>query len=89
MGKKIYVGNMDYNTTQETLEATFGEFGAVTSVKIITDHVTGRPKGFAFIEMETEEAAQNAINALNGKDLDGRALRVNEAHDKPFNKRPE
>ena len=51
MGKKIYVGNMNYNTTQETLEATFGEFGAVTSVKIITDHVTGRPKGFAFIDI--------------------------------------
>ena len=65
MGKKIYVGNMNYNTTQETLEATFGEFGAVVSVKIITDHVTGRPKGFAFIEMETEEAASAITTVMN------------------------
>lgn len=87
MGKKIYVGNMNYNTSEEALRSTFEEFGNVESVKIITDHMTGRPKGFAFVEMTTEEEAQAAIDGTNGKEVDGRVLRVNEAHDKPLNNR--
>lgn len=79
MGKNIYVGNMSYSTTQERLEELFEDYGEVTSVNVITDRATGRPRGFAFVEMATEEAARAAIGALDGQDLDGRTLTVNEA----------
>jgi RNA recognition motif-containing protein len=83
MSKKIYVGNINYDTTEDTLRETFSEYGTVENVSIVTDRMSGRAKGFGFVEMETEEAAQSAISALNGKELDGRQLRVNEAFDKP------
>ena len=79
MGKNIYVGNMSYDTTQERLQTLFEAHGEVTSVNVITDRYSGRPRGFAFVEMATEEAANAAIAALNGQDVDGRTLTVNEA----------
>ena len=82
MSSKIYVGNINYATTEDDLQRLFGEHGTVKSVNIITDRDTGRSKGFGFVEMETEEAAAAAIEALNDQEIDGRKLRVNEAHDK-------
>jgi len=79
MGKNIYVGNLSYDTTQDQLQALFEAHGEVTSVNVITDRDTGRPRGFAFVEMATEQAANAAIAALNGQEVDGRALTVNEA----------
>jgi len=76
MSKKIYVGNISWSATREQLEELFGEFGEVHSVKIITDRETGRPRGFAFVEMDNADAA---ISALNDKDFLGRSLKVNEA----------
>lgn len=90
---QIYVGNMSYGTTEESLKALFTQFGEVSSVKLITDRETGRAKGFAFVAMNDNAAAQNAIDELNGKEFDGRTLRINEARpreDKPrreFNNR--
>jgi cold-inducible RNA-binding protein len=79
MGKNLYVGNMSYDTTQNKLQELFGTYGEVASVNIITDGFTGRPRGFAFVEMATEEASSAAIAALNGQEVDGRTLTVNEA----------
>jgi len=79
MTKKIYVGNMSYDTTAERLQELFLVHGEVTSVNVITDRYTGRPRGFAFVEMATDEAAKTAIAALDGKEVDGRQLKVNEA----------
>jgi cold-inducible RNA-binding protein len=79
MGKNIYVGNMSYDTTEDGLRTLFAAHGEVTSVNVITDRYTGRPRGFAFVEMATEEAAGAAIAALDGQDVDGRTLKVNEA----------
>ena len=75
----IYVGNMDYGLKEEDLRELFGAFGEVTSVRVITDAETRRPKGFAFVEMADDEAAKKAMEELNGKDINGRALTVNEA----------
>ena len=75
----LYVGNLSYDTTDETLRSLFGEHGQVESVNIITDRYTGRPRGFGFVEMETEEAGQAAISALNGKMVDNREIRVDKA----------
>ena len=75
----IYVGNMDYGLKEEDLRELFGAFGEVTSVRVITDAETRRPKGFAFVEMADDNAAKSAIEGLNGKDINGRALTVNEA----------
>lgn len=75
----IYVGNLPYSTNEATLEGLFAEFGSVVSVRIITDRETGRSKGFGFIEMSEDTEAQAAIEALNGTEVDGRTLRVNEA----------
>jgi RNA recognition motif-containing protein len=86
MGKKLYVGNMSYDVDSSTLEQMFAAHGTVESAQVITDRVTGRSKGFGFVEMSTDEEAQNAIAALNGKDNNGRALTVNEA--KPREDRP-
>ena len=83
MTKNLYVGNMNYDTTQGRLTELFQAHGQVTSVNIITDRDTGRPRGFAFVEMATEQAAQAAMDALNGQQVDGRALTVNAA--KPRN----
>ena len=76
---KIYVGNMSYEVQEEDLREAFGEFGQVDSVTIIMDKFSGRSKGFGFIEMASKEEGQAAIEGMNGKDLKGRALNVNEA----------
>ena len=79
MGKKLYVGNLTYETTTGDLEQLFGAHGTVQSAQIIMDRDTGRSKGFAFVEMGSDQEAQAAIAALNGKDMGGRNLTVNEA----------
>jgi RNA recognition motif-containing protein len=79
MGKNIYVGNMSYDTNQDRLRELFEAHGEVISVNIITDRDTGRPRGFGFVEMATDEAAAAAIAALDGQNVDGRELKVNEA----------
>ncbi|MCC6612448.1 MAG: RNA-binding protein [Anaerolineae bacterium] len=79
MAKKLYVGNLSYNTTKEQLHTVFSKMGDVTDIAIITDRDTGRSKGFAFVEMASEDAAQEAIKRLNGSQLDDRTLTVNEA----------
>ena len=83
MGDKIYVGNMSYDTNEETLRDLFKEYGEVKSARIITDRFTGFSKGFAFIEMSTDDEASSAISGLDGKEVDGRNLRVSEARSKP------
>jgi cold-inducible RNA-binding protein len=75
----IYVGNLQYNSTEEQIEQLFSEYGKVNSVKLIKDRETGRSRGFGFVEMEDQEGANAAIQALDGKDVGGRNLRVNEA----------
>ncbi len=82
MSKKIYVGNMNYNTTEDSIRDLFSNYGEVLSVNMITDRYTGRFKGFAFIEMETDDEANNAIKSINGHELDGRELRVAEARNR-------
>ena len=79
----IFVGNLSYQTTQDDLYAAFAQYGNVERVNIITDRDTGQARGFAFVEMTEARDAENAINALNGADLNGRALNVNEARPKP------
>ena len=79
MSKKLYVGNLGYSVTVSTLEELFASVGEVTSVNVITDRMTGRSRGFAFVEMAEVADAQKAINELNGRDVDGRALKVAEA----------
>ena len=83
---QIYVGNMSYQMTEESLAAVFAEFGEVSKTVIISDRETGRAKGFGFITMNNDEEAKAAIEALNEKEIDGRTLRVNEA--KPREERP-
>ncbi len=80
---KIFVGNLSYQTTQSDLQAAFSAYGTVESVNVITDRDTGQPRGFAFVEMPETRDAQNAIQQLNGAELNGRALNVNEARPKP------
>ena len=79
MAKKLYVGNLSYSTTEDQIRELFAQTGEVESVSLITDRETGRAKGFGFVEMGTEEAAQEAIKRFNGYTLDNRALTVNEA----------
>lgn len=83
---KIYIGNMSYDTTEENLRQAFEGYGEVTSVNIIMDRDSGRPKGFGFVEMATQEAAQAAISGLNGQDMNGRTVNVNEARPKTDNR---
>jgi RNA recognition motif-containing protein len=84
MGTKIFVGNISFDATEQDLHDLFSaDDRKVNSVAIITDRETGRPRGFAFVEMATATDMNSAIDALDGKDLHGRELRVNEAHDKP------
>jgi len=78
---RLYVGNLSYGTTKETLEKAFGAHGEVVSVNVITDRQTGRPKGFAFVEMSTPEESEAAKAALNGTDLDGRSINVDSARE--------
>jgi len=86
MAKKLYVGGLSYNTTEATLKDTFAQAGSVVSAIIITDKMTGRSKGFGFVEMSTDEEAEQAISTFNGKELDGRSITVNEA--RPMAERP-
>ena len=79
MGKKLYVGNLPFKTTEGELEDLFGEVGEVDSVRIITDRETGRARGFGFVEMTSDEDAEKAIEKYNQYELEGRALTVNEA----------
>ena len=83
MGKKLYVGNLTYNMGDGDLEQLFAPHGTVQSAQVIMDRDTGRSKGFGFVEMGSDQEAQAAIAALNGKEVDGRALTVNEARPKP------
>jgi RNA recognition motif-containing protein len=81
--KNIFVGNLDFNASEEGVRSLFERYGQVNSARIMTDRETGRSRGFAFVEMENEGEADQAISALNGYTLDGRALNVNEARPKP------
>jgi RNA recognition motif-containing protein len=81
--KNIFVGNLDFNVTEEAVRSLFERYGQVNSARIMTDRDTGRSRGFAFVEMENESEADQAISALNGYTMDGRALNVNEARPKP------
>lgn len=83
----IYVGNLPFTTTEDELRDLFAAYGEVESARIITDRDTGRPRGFGFVSMNSDDA-QTAIQAMNGKDVGGRSLRVNEAEDKPRGPRP-
>ena len=86
MSKKIYVGNLRYETNDDQLKQLFQSFGQVSSSRVISDKYTGRSRGFGFVEMDNVEEADKAIAALNGKDVEGRSLNVNEA--KPREERP-
>jgi RNA recognition motif-containing protein len=86
MAKKLYVGGLSYSTTEDTLKDTFSQAGTVETATIIMDKMSGRSKGFGFVEMSSEEEATKAIELLNGKELDGRTLTVNEA--RPMEARP-
>ena len=79
MATKLFVGSLAWATTDDSLSALFSQVGTVVSARVITDRATGRSKGFGFVEMSTEEEAQKAVAELNGKDLDGRTIVVNEA----------
>lgn len=79
MSNKLYVGNLPFEVTEESLQELFQSHGEVTSAKVITDRDTGRPRGFAFVEMASSEDAQEAIKSLDGKDFQGRNLKVNLA----------
>ena len=83
MGNRLYVGNLSFNTGSDALRDAFAKFGEVTDVHLVTDRQTGQPRGFGFVTMGTSAAAQAAIAGMNGSNLDGRALRVNEAEDRP------
>ncbi|MEF2231630.1 MAG: RNA-binding protein [Pseudodesulfovibrio sp.] len=85
MSKNIYVGNLPWSATEEQVRKAFAAYGEVTSVKLVEDRETGRPRGFGFVEMD-DAGALEAIEALNGKDFDGRSLKVNEA--RPREDRP-
>ncbi len=82
MGRKLYVGNLPYSATEETLRETFSKCGDVDSATMITDRDTGQSKGFGFVEMSRDSEAQKAIQELNGSTLDGREIKVNEAKPK-------
>lgn len=79
---KLYVGNLPFTATEDAVRGLFSPHGAIQTLSLITDRETGRPRGFGFIEMSSEDASR-AMKALNGQDFDGRALKINEAQDKP------
>ena len=83
MGNRLYVGNLSFHTTTDVLRQAFASAGEVTDAHVVTDRETGRSRGFGFITMADEQQAQAAISAMNGADLDGRPLRVNEAEERP------
>jgi len=82
MGKRIYVGNLPWSMTSATLEGLFSPHGTVTSAEVVSDRETGRSRGFGFVEMDSDDACQQAIDALNGSEVDGRPLTVNEARER-------
>lgn len=82
MSVRVYIGNLSFRTTEDTLKNAFAQYGSVLSCDIIKDKISQQSKGFGFVEMETEADAKTAISALNGKDLEGRRLRVNFAEEK-------
>jgi RNA recognition motif-containing protein len=82
MGRRLYVGNLSYNTTEVTLREAFGQVGTVAETKVVMDRETGRPRGFAFVEMSSDQEALKAIEQLNGRELDGRTINVNEAQER-------
>jgi RNA recognition motif-containing protein len=82
MGNRLYVGNLSFNTGSDALRDAFAKFGEVTDVHLVTDRMTGQPRGFGFVTMGTNEAARSAIASMNGSNLDGRELRVNEAEER-------
>ena len=86
MSSKLFVGNLSFNTTENDLQDAFAAFGTVTEANLMMDRMTNRPRGFGFVTMSSPEEAQKAIEGLNGKDMDGRALTVNVA--KPREERP-
>src|SRR5262245_46044409 len=83
MGRKIFVGNLSFDTTSKDLESLFATCGTCESAAVITDRDTGRSRGFGFVEMSSASEAQNAIGQLNGRELQGRALKVSEANERP------
>lgn len=83
MGRKIFVGNLSFDTTNADLEALFAEVGTCESAAVVTDRTTGRSRGFGFVEMSSAGEAQAAISSINGRELHGRKLNVNEANDRP------
>ena len=85
----LFVGNLSWDVTQDELESAFGAFGQVGSAKIMMDRETGKPRGFAFVEMSNDGEAQKAIASLNGKEFKGRALNVNEARPRENRPRPQ
>jgi RNA recognition motif-containing protein len=87
VGKKLYVGNLSYNTSESSLRNLFQNYGGVASAKVISDRDTGMSKGFGFVEMDSDEEAQAAINGTNGTEVEGRQIKVNEAMDRPRNDR--
>ncbi len=80
---KIYIGNMSFDTTEETVRQAFEAYGEITSINLISDRDTGRPKGFGFVEMSSDDQAKAAIAGLNGTDMGGRTVNVNEARPRP------
>lgn len=82
MATRLFIGNLPYSTTDDQLQSTFSAAGTVVSANVITDKQTGRSRGFGFVEMSNEEEAKNAVATLNGKELDGRAIVVNEARER-------
>jgi RNA recognition motif-containing protein len=82
MSNNLYVGNLSYDTTEDTLRTLFAEYGQIESVNLITDRYTGRSRGFALVEMSTEQAAQQAISGLNGRSVDEREIKVDRAKPK-------
>ncbi len=83
MSNKLFVGGLSWGTSDDGLRDAFAEFGSVTDAKVITDRETGRSRGFGFVTFSSQDEATAAMNAMNGAELDGRTLNVNEAHDKP------
>ena len=86
MANRVYVGNLSYSTTEEDLRSLFAAYGTVNSLNLISDRDTGRPKGFGFVEMSSEDEAHAAIAALNSREVDGRQIRVDLANERPQRK---
>ena len=87
MGKKLYIGNLNFDTTDEELEGAFSEFGEIVSAIVVKDRVSGRSRGFGFVEFTDDESAKNAKEAMNGKEISGRPLRVDEAREQRQDRR--